>query len=156
MAATRKIISLCGTEVIKNIQMRALLKLHETCTVVMLLSNCETWTLNKGEREYIQKIELWALKKILHVPITTPTPAIWFLTGFLMTPIKIDKKQLLYLKTLLNRPEHEWTKQMLLVLKRNGIGRAAQRDKILERYCLESDWKKNQRNDRQWLEVCCC
>ena len=55
MAATRKIISLCGTEVIKNIQMRALLKLHETCTVPMLLSNCETWILKKGEREHLQK-----------------------------------------------------------------------------------------------------
>ena len=142
MAATRKLISLCGTDVIKNIQMRALLKLHETCTASMLLSNCETWILNKGEREYIQKIELWALKKILHVPITTPTPAVWFITGFLLTPIQIDKKQLLYLKTILNRPEHDWTKQMLLVLKRNGIGWAAQIDKMLERYCLESDWQK--------------
>ena len=39
MAATRKIISLCGTEVIKNIQMRALLKLHETCTASMAFVN---------------------------------------------------------------------------------------------------------------------
>ena len=142
MAATRKIISLCGTEVIKNIQMRALLKLHETCTVPMLLSNCETWILKKGEREHLQKTELWALKKILNVPITTPTPAIWYITGYLLTPILIDKKQLLYLKTLLDRPERDWTKRMLLVLRNNGIGWAAQMDNLLEKYSLEGDWKK--------------
>ena len=36
----------------------------------------ETWILNKVERERLQKIELWALKKIINVPVTTPTPAI--------------------------------------------------------------------------------
>ena len=99
MVATRKIIALCSGDVIRKMQLRALIKMHETCTVATLLANCEAWLLNKGEREKLQKIELWALKKILNVPITTPTPAIWFITGFLMTPILIDKCQLNYLKT---------------------------------------------------------
>ena len=55
MVATRKIISLCGTEVIKKIRLRALMKLHDTCTVPTLLANCETWLLKKGEREQLQK-----------------------------------------------------------------------------------------------------
>ena len=63
MAATRKIMALCDSDVIRKIQLKALIKLHETCTLPMLLANCETWTLNKGEREKFQKIELWALKK---------------------------------------------------------------------------------------------
>ena len=98
MAATRKLIALCGDSVIKKI---ALMKLYETCILSTLLTNCETWVLNKGERDWIQKIELRALKKFLNVPVTTPTPAIWFTTGFLLTPVLIDKHQLLYLKTLL-------------------------------------------------------
>ena len=89
MAATRKIIALCGTEIIKKLQTKALIKLHETCTLATLITNCETWTLNKGEREKLQKIELWALKKMLNVPVPTPTPAIWFITGFLLTPMLI-------------------------------------------------------------------
>ena len=104
MAATRKLIALCGNDIIKKIELKALMKLHETCILATLLTNCETWVLNIGERDKIQKIELWALKKILSVPVTTPTPAIWFATGFLLTPVLIDKRQLLYLKTLLDRP----------------------------------------------------
>ena len=125
MAATRKIISLCGNSVIKRIGLTALLKMHETCTLATLLTNCETWTLNQGERQRIQKIELWALKKILGVPITTPTPAIWIATGFLLTPILVDRRQLIYLKTLLNRPDQDWTKQMLHAFDKTDIGWAS-------------------------------
>ena len=142
MAATRKILSLCGTEVIRKIQMKALLKLHESCTVSTLLANCETWILNKSERDKIQRIELWSLKKILGIPKTTPTPAIWHITGLLLTPILIDKRQLLYLKTILDKPTHDWTKRMLLVLNNNGIGWAKQIDKLLDLYGLERNWEK--------------
>ena len=123
-------------------QLKALIKMHETCTVATLLANCKTWLLNKGEREKLQKIELRALKKILNVPITTPTPAIWFITSFLMTPILIDKRQLNYLKTILDRPNDDWTKQMLYVLRNLGSGWASQIDKRLEEYNLERSWEK--------------
>ena len=109
MTATRKIIALSRDNVLKKIQLKALMKMHESCTSATLLTNCETWILNKGEREKLSKIELWALKKILKVPVTTPTPAIWYLTGLLMTPINIDKRQLTYLKTILDRPTDDWT-----------------------------------------------
>ena len=141
MASTRKIMAMCATDVIRKIQLKALIRLHETCTIPMLLANCETWVLNKGEREKFQKIELWALKKLLNVPITTPTPAIWFVTGFLMTPILIDRRQLLYLKTLLDRPTNDWTGQMLFVLKKNDLGWARQIDRKLEEYELERSWE---------------
>ena len=70
MIATRKIIALCSSDVIRKMQLKALIKMHETCTLATLLANCETWLLNKGEREKIQKIELRALKKILNVPLS--------------------------------------------------------------------------------------
>ena len=142
MAATRKVIAICGDSVINRIEVKALTKLHETCILSTLLTNCETWVLNKGERDRIQKIELWALKKLLNVPVTTPTPAIWFTTGNLLTPILIDKRQLLYLKTLLDRPNHDWTRQMLFVLKKTDIGWASQINRKLEEYNLEISWEK--------------
>ena len=116
MVSTRKIIGLCGSNVSQKIEIKALLRFHETCPLATLLTNCETWTLNKGEREKIGKTGLWALKKILGIPSTTPTPAIWFTTGYLLTPNLIDRRQLSYLKTLLDHPDHDWTKQMLYVL----------------------------------------
>ena len=141
MSATRKIIALCEADVIRKIQLKALIKLHETCTIPTLLTNCETWTLNKGERQKIQKVELWALKKILNVPITTPSPAIWFITAFLLTPILIDRRQLLYLKTLLDRPTNDWTRQILFTLRKNNMGWAKQMEHKLEEYKLETSWE---------------
>ena len=92
MAITRKIIASSGNEVFQKMQLKALLKMHNAKTVASLLTNCETWVLNKSEREKLEKIELWALKQILDVPKTTPTPAIWYVTGTLMTSILIDKR----------------------------------------------------------------
>ena len=96
--------------------------MHNSCTVAGLLTNCKTWVLNKGERGKLERIELWALKRLLNLPKTTPTAAIWHITGLLITTILIDKRQLMYLKILLNRPDDDWTKRMFNCLKLDNIG----------------------------------
>ena len=140
MASTRKIMASCGNGVFKKIQLKALLKMHNTCTIAGYLTNCETWVLNKGEREKLERIELWALKNILHVPKTTPTPAIWYITGSLTTSILIDKRQLLYLKTILDRPDGDSTRKMLNSLDDDDIGWPNQIRKTLEHYELVFSW----------------
>ena len=141
-ATTRKILTWCSTDVIRQVEIWALLKLHETSTISMMLTNCETWLLNKGERTRFDKIELWALKKILNVPLTTPSPAVWFATGSLLTSLKIDQRQLLYLRTLLQRPEDDWTKKILLLQNEMNIGWAKNIRLKLEEYGLETSWDK--------------
>ena len=138
MASTRKILASCGNEVFRKIQLKALLRMHNACTMSTMLTNCETWVLNKGEREKLERIELWALKKILDVPKTTPTPAVWYITGSLTTSILIDKRQLLYLKTILDRPEQDPTRQM----EGDDIGWANQIDKKLEKYNISYSWNE--------------
>ena len=98
MACTRKIIASSENEVFKKMQLKALLKMHNARTMASMLTNCETWVLNKGEREKLEKIELWALKKILDVPKTTPTPAIWYITGSLTISILLTKDNYFTLK----------------------------------------------------------
>ena len=71
--------------------------------------------------------------------------------GLLTTPILIDNKQLLYLKTLLDKPNDYWTREMLLLLKKDGLGWAAQMERVLERYGLERDWEKIKKMEaRTW------
>ena len=171
MAMTRKILGLGGNEIFKNIQLKALLKMHNSCTVAALLTNSETWVLNQSERVKIERIELWALKQILDVPITTPTAAIWYITGFLMTSILIDKRQLLYLKTILDRPNEDWTKKMLNNLCRDNIGWVKQIKQTLQKYGFEQsfdeiknltfrEWKNqvtevtDQKNKERLIEMC--
>ena len=55
MVSTRKIMATCGNEIFKKVQLKSLLKLHNARTVASLLTNCETWELNKGEREKLEK-----------------------------------------------------------------------------------------------------
>ena len=134
MASTRKILSLCGNAVFRSIRLQALLKMHNCCTMAGFLTNCETWIIDKNERNKLERIELWALKRILDVPKTTPTAAIWHVTGMLMTSILIDKRQLLYLKKILNKPDENWIKQMFCCLAKDNIGWAKQILKTLAEY----------------------
>ena len=131
MARTRKILALCSTEVFQKTQLKSLLQLHNSCTVAGLLTNCETWVLNKAERGKLERIELWALKKI---PKTTPTAAIWHVMGMMITSILIDKRQMLYLKNILNKPSDNWTKQIFISLREDDIGWAKQIWQTLEVY----------------------
>ena len=140
MATTRKILALGGNEIFKNMNLKALLKMHNSCTIATLLTNCETWVLNQSEKTKLERIELWALKEILDLPKTTPTPAIWYVTGHLMTSILIDKRQMLYLKTLLDRPTEDWTRIMLDCLNRENIGWVKNMRKTLENYEIDKDF----------------
>jgi hypothetical protein len=78
----------------KRIEMDVFLRLHEMVTIPTLLSNSETWMLNKSERKGIDKIEIWAMKKMIGLPITTPTAAVIFMTGAMFATIRMDVKQL--------------------------------------------------------------
>ena len=113
--ATRQIISWCSSETISGMEVQALLRQHESKIIPTLLSNCETWVLGKEQRRKLERIELWALKKMFCLPPTTPTCAVLVATGCLFTSQRIDQKQLIYLKTILSRPEDDWTKKSLYV-----------------------------------------
>ena len=119
----------------------------------------------------MERIELRALKKILDVPKTTPTPAIWHVTGLLLTSVLIDKRQLLYLKNILNRENDDWVKKMFNSLQNNNIGWTKQILSILTEYKLDkpleeiekmpnATWKRivteatEKRNKEKLLEMC--
>ena len=88
---TRKVMGMCSSEVIKKMEVWALLKLHETTIIPALLSNSETWVLGKENRKKLERIELWALKKMFGLEPTTPTLATMIVTVCLFTTQKIDK-----------------------------------------------------------------
>ena len=138
--ATRQIISWCSSETISGMEVQALLRQHESKIIPTLLSNCETWVLGKEQRRKLERIELWALKKMFCLPPTTPTRAVIVATGCLFTSQRIDKKQLIYLKTILSRPEDDWTKKSLYVQKSENIWWAKQINELLDYYDLDYSW----------------
>ena len=126
----------------KKIELAVCIRLHEKVTVPMMLNNSETWTLTKMDLKEMEKIELWALKRILNVPRTTPSVAICFVTGTLYAEIRIDERQLLYLQKILTREESHWTFHLLKTLDMHSIGWAQQIRTKLGEYELEEDWEK--------------
>ena len=171
MAVTRKIMALCSNDAFNMMQLKALLRMHNACTIPSLLTNCETWVLNKSEKCKLERIELWALKRILNIPKTTPTAAIWHVTGMLLTSVLIDKRQLLYLKHILNRNNEDWLKKMFYCLKEDNIGWAKQIFATLEEYglndpleeiekCSNATWRTKvinateKKNKEKIIEMC--
>ena len=142
---TRQVISWCGSETIKAIEMESLLRLHESDVISVLLTNCETWVLGKEQRRKLERIELWALKKMIGLPPTTPTLAVIIATGCLFTSQRIDQKQLIFFKTILHKQDDEWIKQSLYIQKAEKIWWAKQIDELLDYYELDYTWDEIKR-----------
>ena len=113
----RAITTSCKNAVMKRIGTKVTLLLHESVTVPTLLYNAETWTLNKTEKKLIDRVEIYAIKKTLGLPQTTPTAGIVRTTGVLFASIRVEMKQLLYLHKVLRQDPEHWTRTTLMVLK---------------------------------------
>ena len=70
----------------------------------------------------IDKAEIYALKKTLGLPKTTPTAGIVVTTGVLFASIRVEIKQLLYLYEVLTKEPKHWTQITLMVLKEQNHG----------------------------------
>ena len=136
----RAIITCCKSEVMKKIGMKVILKLHETETISAFLYNAETWTLTKSEKKTLDQAELYAWKRMIGLPPTTPTAGIVFTVGAFFASIRVEQKQLIYFHKVLLKEETDWAKTTLLTLKEYNIGWAKQLDGLLEKWELEQDW----------------
>jgi len=106
------------------------------------LNNSESWLLNDGDQKELERIELWCLKRILSLPPTTPNAALRYETNTLLVKVRIDKIQLIYLHKVLARAEDHWTRHLLNTLNEMDIGWAAEINKKLKAYLLETTWSK--------------
>ena len=137
--ATMIINSIAASEVLYGIETAVLLDLHEKKNVSMLLTNAESWKLNKGEEEEIEKVELQALKSMFDLPLHLPTPAIIFSFGILLTKQRIDKKMLIYLHKILNKIPGIWLKETFLTLANSDTGWFHKIQENLNKYELPED-----------------
>ena len=121
-ATTININSIASTEVLRMIETSVLLELHDKVTIPGLIANAESWSLSKMETTEIERIEQQALKNMFDLPLHTPIPAIIYTFGTLFTHLRIEKRRLNYLHTLLNRQDTHWTNQAFHILDEQNIG----------------------------------
>ena len=139
-ATTVTINGIAASEVLRGIESTVLIELHEKITVAGLLTNAESWSLNRSEKVELERIEIQALKNIFDLPTHTPTPAILYTLGTLYTNHRVDKKRFIYLHRILNRNDNHWTKIMLHTLERLNIGWGKSIKEALDEYDLSNDF----------------
>ena len=148
-ASTCSIITCATNEIMQKIEVNTLLKLHEAINIPILLHNSETWILTKTENLQLERAEMWALKKMLSLPKTTPTIAVRYVTGKMFTRIRIDIKQLMFLWKTLQRSTESWLFRILHTLDDLQIGWARQIHETLREYSLTNDWTEIKSKTKQ-------
>ena len=139
-ATTININTIASSEVLNRVETAVLLELHEKMSITAYLNNSETWILNKGDTSLIEKSEIHSIKDLFDLPLHTPNTAIIYTFGLLYTKIRIDQKQLIYLKRILSRNNEDWTRKTLNILKDMNIGWFQNIQTILHEYELPTDF----------------
>ena len=134
-------MSCAKNEVMKRIQTSIMLKYHEAVTLPTLLYGCETWNLNASEMKQLERVELWALKKMFGLPPTTPNAAMRYATGTHFMEVRIQLKQILFLHHLLQRENRHWARGALFNSQTKNFGWAKNIEKILTLWEINDDWE---------------
>ena len=140
-STTVNINSFGATEVLRKIETKILLELHDKITLPGLLANAESWSLLKGEIDNVETVEIQTLKHLFDLPIHMPTPAIIFSFGTIYTRYRIEKKRLIYLHKILKRRDSHWTNIMLQILKTLKLGWAKTIIQSLHDFNLPTDFQ---------------
>ena len=153
-ASIVSINTIAASDVLRQIETTVLLELHEKVILSALLTNAEAWTLNCGNKEELNKIEIQALKYMFDLPAHIPTPAIIYSLGTLYTHHRIDQKRLIYLHRLLNNRDETWTKQTLMTLINLNIGWGKSIMETLTEYELPTNLETIRTvTKRQWKRI---
>ena len=139
-ASTASISTIATSEILHRIETSVLLELHEKINIPSLLSNSESWILNKGDQREFEKVELQSLKNLFDLPIHTPTAAIMYSFGTVYASYRVDERKLMYLHRILNREESHWTRKTLSILETLEIGWSKNIKEILRNYELPSEY----------------
>ena len=139
-ATTININTFATGETLHQIASSVMLDSHEKICIPGLLTNCESWNLNKKDETYLERMEIQAIKHLFDLPIHTPTVAIVFTFGLLYTTQRIDQKQLIYLHKILMKGESEWPKRTLKILKAKNLGWYKKICDTLTKYELPTDF----------------
>ena len=76
--------------------MATIWKLVHTCLIPILTYGAETWMPTKAELTQVQRILYNPIKRILKVPMTTPSEIITVATGIWDIETQVAKKQITY------------------------------------------------------------
>ena len=85
--------------------MESLFKLYHAVIVPVIVYSCETWIRCETDNIKLNQIQISVLRRILKLRISAPLVSIYIDTGILPLNLEYEKRQLVYLWTLLNKKD---------------------------------------------------
>lgn len=98
----------------ENILIEAVITYHNSIIIPKLCLNTETWCLNSVELKALESIQNKSLKRMLRLPQGTPSQGLRAELGINSIENVISKRKLLYLHRVLNQPDGNITKRIML------------------------------------------
>ena len=135
-ATTISIKTIASNEAFKEVGTSVILELHDTITLSALLTNSESWTLNKTEKIELERMEIQSVKLLFDLPAHIPTPALVYAFGLLYTSLRVEQRQLMYLWKVAQREPNHWTKITMRQVMTKNIGWGKTINEILSKYEL--------------------
>ena len=135
-STTIYINTVASYEVLNQIETAVILQLHESKNISSFLTNAQSWNLNKGEVDSLERAEIRAIKQLFNLPIHTPTIAILYTFGLLYTKQRVDKIQLIYIHRIMLRNDDDQTKKALINQRTFNLGWYKNIHSVLESYKL--------------------
>ena len=111
--STNELISLCKEAVFRRYQIENMLLLYRSVFLPRVIHNSEAWSnLSPKDVADLEKAQLSYLRRVLEVPRSTPTAALYLETGILSIEYEIHIKQLVFLKHILDKDSTDPVAQM--------------------------------------------
>lgn len=151
ISTTIAIKTIATNDIFRDIETSVIMELHETTTLTALLTNSESWTLSKSEKDELERAEIQSIKLLFDLPSHTPTPALIFTFGLLYTSLRAEQRQLIYLWKVSQRTLNHWTKIAIKQVMTKNIGWGKQINDSLKKHGLPSDLNKIERMSKgEW------
>ena len=94
---------------------KAAIQYLEGIIIPKLLLNAETWNNLKGyDYEELEKIQSQSIKRMLHLPYTTPTRGLYHELGIMTVNNRIKMRRCMFIQKLLKKKEQSLAKQIML------------------------------------------
>ena len=106
--SSSEIISLCKESILGNTQISNMILLYHTVFIPRLKYNCESWS-NLSSENYamLQKPQLTFLRRVMELPRSVPTDALFLEMGILPIRFEIEFRQLTDLKRIIDRDQND-------------------------------------------------
>ena len=93
-----EMISLCKKTSFGKHQIFSMMVMYQSVFLPRLIYNCESWNLTHNNISSLQGAQLNFLRRVMKVPKSTPTAALFLELGVLPIQYEIEKRQLVFLK----------------------------------------------------------